>query len=301
MDASAPRTRLFLLLVVAATILTTSHGFGFSSPILGTATRIIITTPTTSSTAAVHPQNGLSAHQRRMKYSNSWVLLFAGRGNDNNDEDDSDNDVDVNDNNNDNNKNNDSTVVTREIFQRELLKDPVVKRGKNSKNNNNKHLQYKVLDNRDSLPFRVEHVTPDPYTHPDVKKKRFEKAKGKGAAGAAAVNKRRNANAIEDELLGTGTKLSSAVFTGENDSKTMIGEFMLDKHTTSGDLLEIGDIQYKVTRHKCQYKYAGGQKFVMFRKILQVKEVGRLMTEEYLNKQFQTTSSPSDDGVEQIE
>ena len=43
---------------------------------------------------------------------------------------------------------------------------------------------------------------------------------------------------------------------------------------------------HQVTRHKCQYKYAGGSKFVMVSKILQVKEVGRLMTEEYLKRQW---------------
>lgn len=46
------------------------------------------------------------------------------------------------------------------------------------------------------------------------------------------------------------------------------------------------DIQYKVVRHKCQYKYVGGKRFVMVRKILQVKEIGRLQTEEYLKRQF---------------
>ena len=135
-------------------------------------------------------------------------------------------------NNNDNDAINPSndTVITREMFQRGLLEEPVVKRTKGKK----KQGQYKVLDNRDSLPFRVEHMVPDPYTHPETKKKRANKN---------SVKKRRT-GAIEESL-------TSRVYTGEDEDRTMIGEYMLDKHTTTGDLLEIGDRQYRVSKWCC--------------------------------------------------
>ena len=114
------------------------------------------------------------------------------------------------------------------MFQRELLQDPVVKRSKGKSNKSG----YKVLDNRDSLPFRVEQVTPDPYTHPDIKKKKMKKVP-------------RRSGTIEEGLLSSVYSIGSN--NDNNDDKTMVGEFMLDKHTTSGDLLEIGDVQYKVS------------------------------------------------------
>lgn len=37
------------------------------------------------------------------------------------------------------------------------------------------------------------------------------------------------------------------------------------------------------------HQYAGGKRFVMVRKILQVKEVGRVQAEEYLARQWQNS------------
>lgn len=166
-------------------------------------------------------------------------------------------------------------IVTREMFQKELLKDPLVRRKKNKGGSQS----YRVLDNRDSLPFQIEHAIPDPYTHPEVKRKQANKV-------------RKKAGSIENGLA------SSLYATSSNDkdddeesNKTLLGEFVLDKYTTTGDILEIGDVQYKVVRHKCQYKYAGGKRFVMVRKILQVKEIGRLQQEEYLKRQWQQSSA----------
>lgn len=156
-----------------------------------------------------------------------------------------------------------STLVTKEMFLRDQLVDPVVKRkGKNKKSG------YKVLDNRDTLPFSVEMTTPDPYTHPETKKKNAKRNKVP-----------RKKDAIEG--------IASALYKESDDGLgTKLGEFELDKLTTTGDLIEIGDVQYKVTRHRCQYKYAGGQTFVMVRKILEVKEIGRLQAEEYLQRSW---------------
>ena len=168
-------------------------------------------------------------------------------------------------------RNTTETLVTREMFQRALLADPpVVKRKANGKQKR----EYKVLDNRDSLPFRVENQVPDPYTKKEVKRKQANRV-------------RKRPSSVEEGLK------SSLYINGDDsdkkDDRTMIGEYFLDKHTTTGDVLEIGDTQYKVIRHKCQYKYAGGKRFVMVRKILQVKEIGRLQTEEYLHRQFRNS------------
>lgn len=143
------------------------------------------------------------------------------------------------------------TLVTKEMFLRDLLQDgdPKVKR------KGRKGGGYKVLDNRDSLPFAIRETTPDPYTHPDVKRKKAARAKQRGGG---------NNRAIEKELLASklyrttdGNKKNQAD-NNNDDTRTPLGEFYLDKHTTTGDLLEIANVQYKVVRHRCQYKYAGG-------------------------------------------
>lgn len=158
-------------------------------------------------------------------------------------------------------------IVTKEMFLRDLLQDPVVKTRKKGGSDG-----YRVLDNRDSLPFSVQVTTPDPYTHPDIKREKVQR-----------VKKRRDSveQVIASSLYSIGNDGNSV-----NSAETHLGEFQLDKHTTTGDLLEIGDKQYKVVRHKCQYKYAGGKRFVMVRKVLQVKELARLQTEEILARQW---------------
>ena len=142
------------------------------------------------------------------------------------------------------NNNNNETLVTREMFQRDLLQDPVVvKRNNNNKGKNGKS-RYMILDNRDSLPFRVEHVTPDPYTHPELKKKKIKKVP-------------RRPGSIEDGLISSVYDIGRTAGKGDDDDnddvrtnddgKSMVGEFLLDKHTTTGDLLEIGEVQYRVS------------------------------------------------------
>ena len=215
--------------------------------------------------------------------------------------------------------NSNDTVVTKEMFLRELLRDPnddaneddatnkpsddseptvTVKRKKggknssNSKHKNNNNQGYKVLDNRDRLPFAVRVASPDPYTHPDKKKHAARQQSKK------ATHKKRH-DAIEAGIASSlyfapsnsKKKKNNKNDSGNNNNKkidptTHLGDFVLDKLTTTGDLLEINDKQYQVVQHRCQYKYAGGKRFVMVRKILQVKEVGRIQTEEYLKAQF---------------
>mmetsp|Transcript_13873 Transcript_13873/g.33558 ORF Transcript_13873/g.33558 Transcript_13873/m.33558 type:complete len:238 (+) Transcript_13873:70-783(+) len=156
--------------------------------------------------------------------------------------------------------------VTREQFQRDLLEDPKVKRKK-------KNGRFKPLDNRDHLPFAVKKITPDPYTHPEVKKDKRKTAKTKKS---------------DLDLHMTNSRL----FT-ENDSgdSTLLGEFKLDKGTTSGDVIMIGEREYQVQSARCQYRYAGGKRFVMVRKILEVKEITRVQKEEFLTQQFEMSPS----------
>lgn len=160
----------------------------------------------------------------------------------------------------------DDGLVTRERFQRDLLEDPKVKRRR-------KNGRYKPLDNRDNLPFAVKTITPDPYTHPQIKK-----------------DKRKTAKTKKSDL---DRHLTSSRLFADNDegASTLLGEFKLDKSTTSGDVIMIGDKEFQVQRATCQYKYAGGKRFVMVRKILDVKEVTRVAKEEFLMEQFKKSAS----------
>eukprot|EP00980_Cylindrotheca_fusiformis_P013280 scaffold3375_cov153-Cylindrotheca_fusiformis.AAC.5 len=152
-------------------------------------------------------------------------------------------------------------LVTREAFQRDLLQDPKVKRRR-------KNGRYKPMDNRDNLPFAVKKITPDPYTHPQIKK-----------------DKRKAAKTKKSDLDRSLT--SSRLFTeSDKGTSTLLGEFKLDKGTTSGDVIIIGDKEFQVQTARCQYKYAGGKRFVMVRKILEVKEVTRVAKEEFLLEQY---------------
>ena len=121
-----------------------------------------------------------------------------------------------------------------------LLIDPTVKR------KNKKGIGYQPLDNRDHLPFAVKQITPDPYTHPDIKRE----------------NQIRLPRGKRSDLEMIGARLSLS----QGDTSTFLGEFQLDKSTTSGDIIELANgRQYKVQKARCQYKYAGGQRFVMVR------------------------------------
>jgi hypothetical protein len=260
-------------------------------------------------------------------------------------EDESDDDDNINNINNNDDDDDDGNpnvparpVVTKEMFLRDLLRDPAdnrepdavsavqKKRQKGPKDKDQKVQkgqkvkEYRAtLDNRDSLPFAVQVTTPDPYTHPDTKEKLARSNTNTNTNQQVLPNRRRRHDAIEQSSLvssvytnnkgGGGNKNKSknnksdkdgaaaaaAAAAADEDYTTKLGEFALDKHTATGDLLHVGDVQYKVVRLKCQYKYSGGGRFVMVRKILQVKEVGRLETEESLarlwNQQQQSSSS----------
>lgn len=220
------------------------------------------------------------------------------------------------------------TIITKEMFLRDLLRHPndelydteedesasnSDRTSKNTSDEENssssvsvkrkdkksKKRGYRVLDNRDSLPFAVNLVTPDPYTHPDIKKDKARKqsvippkrhdAVEAGVSSSLFIDA---GNDVGKAKKGNGEAKSSSNI--PTDPSTWIGDFVLDKLTTTGDILEIGDRQYKVVRHRCLYKYAGGRRFVMTRKILQVKEVTRVQAEEYLQAQLKLSNEVAD-------
>lgn len=201
-------------------------------------------------------------------------------------------------------------LVTKEMFLRSLLADedaaaptstalpaktpsssPLVKR-ETKKGKAPSTKPYRVLDNRDSLPFAIQLATPDPYTHPELKRRRAAKVKKRSSAveHSPLVASRLYASSSNDKNNRSGVGARSELADGE----TLLGEFQLDHHTTTGDVLQIGDTEYKVLKHRCLYKYAGGKRFVMVKKVLHVKEVGRVQTEELLARQW-AQSPPSAD------
>lgn len=213
---------------------------------------------------------------------------------------------------------NETDVVTKEMFLRDLLRDPsdeededeegdisskdVTVKRKNKKGRSGNHKPYKVLDNRDTLPFAVEVATPDPYTHPEVKKQKALKNSVTPKKRHDSIESSVSSSLFVQSYSGSskkGAKGSDVTSSSADNARTWLGDFQLDKLTTTGDVLEIGDRQFKVVKHKCQYKYAGGKRFVMTRKILEVKEVGRLKTEEYLKAQF-TSETNSDGSIDSL-
>jgi hypothetical protein len=187
----------------------------------------------------------------------------------------------------DNGREDEDDLVTREDLHRDMLgMEPKVKR------RNRKGKGYKPLDNRDHLSFSVRTKTPD-----DPYKNRFQKQKEqqlkKNSEGI-----RSTATDLDRHMLATGasTTPSRLVQRRSHDDKSMttvLGEFELEKSTTSGDVIVLGDKEYRVETARCQYKYAGGQRFVMVRKILEVKELTRVESEEALLRQFDSSPSSS--------
>lgn len=179
-------------------------------------------------------------------------------------------------------------LVTREILQRDLLGDPQVRRKRKKKSQG-----YQPLDNRDHLPFAVKQITPDPYTKAEVKRKRQQQQQ----KNLKSTGGKRSKSDLDVQLTSSRLKLLQS----DDDASTLLGEFQLDKSTTSGDIISLTNSEtgrphyYKVETARCQYKYAGGQRFVMVRKILEVKEVTRAWQEAQLEKQFQQEAFKGDE------
>eukprot|EP00560_Eucampia_antarctica_P001985 CAMPEP_0197835590 /NCGR_PEP_ID=MMETSP1437-20131217/26312_1 /TAXON_ID=49252 ORGANISM="Eucampia antarctica, Strain CCMP1452" /NCGR_SAMPLE_ID=MMETSP1437 /ASSEMBLY_ACC=CAM_ASM_001096 /LENGTH=294 /DNA_ID=CAMNT_0043441155 /DNA_START=103 /DNA_END=987 /DNA_ORIENTATION=+ len=203
------------------------------------------------------------------------------------------------------------SLVTKEMLMRDMLSDPKVKRKKKGgKGGNNKDTKYKVLDNRDALPFVVKVSTPDPYTSSNKmrqearvnsKKEAEQKEKKKTSYNSKNSSKKKK----RTNLVGIDGKdsIAASVRLRQTDGSfhKILGEFELDKNTNCGDLLEVGNREFEVQKAHCQYRYAGGKRFVMVRKILEVKEVTRIAEENYLKRQFAKDVIPDIDTPPQLE
>mmetsp|Transcript_8494 Transcript_8494/g.17711 ORF Transcript_8494/g.17711 Transcript_8494/m.17711 type:complete len:289 (+) Transcript_8494:157-1023(+) len=218
----------------------------------------------------------------------------------------------------DNDGEDEECLVTREDLNRDMLGlEPKVKR----KRKNKKGQGYRPLDNRDHLPFSVRTKTPDdPYKSRFQKQKEQQLIKKGNIVNSKATDldrhmlastrresekikskSKKNAKSNEHKVDGSTTpsrliekrskKKKNAA--GDMSATTVIGEFELDKSTTSGDIIALGDNEYRVETARCQYKYAGGQRFVMVRKILEVKELSRVVNEESLLRQYKSSPSSS--------
>uniref|UniRef100_A0A7R9WCK7 Calmodulin n=2 Tax=Pseudictyota dubia TaxID=2749911 RepID=A0A7R9WCK7_9STRA len=217
-------------------------------------------------TLNVHPRPPSTSHRK-----SCHIALFSAAGNSG----------DVEEENNDG-------FITKEMFMRDMLADPQVKRKK-------RNGRYRTMDNRDSLPFVVQVQTPDPYTSNDEIKNEARKNTKKAArknGGGGEVRK----NLVGMNAPGTKDGIASSVYSRKADGSLhrVLGEFKLDKNTNCGDLIEVGDREFEVQKARCQYKYAGGKRFVMVRKILEVKEVTRIAEENFLKRQFQKSKSEDD-------
>lgn len=183
---------------------------------------------------------------------------------------------------------------------------------KRKKHKTSQYKSYEPNDNRDALPFAVQEVTPDPYTKVAMKKQRRkqQQTNPKNHSKGKTAPSKKKSQELEDpaELMTSRLKLFPGSSTDDNpNAATLLGEFALDQSTTSGDIICLettADSEeaeaatslprpkyYKVEKARCQYKYAGGKKFVMVRKILEVKEITRALQEAQLEEQFQASSA----------
>jgi len=199
-------------------------------------------------------------------------------------------------------------LITKEMFLRDMLSDPEsvnltdgneVLSSANVRRKKKNGSRYRTVDNRDSLPFLVKTISPDPYTSNAAMKEEAKlnssrhENKNKNGVGR---KKRKN-------LVGMDGKdsISSSIYSrdAEGSMHKIVGEFALDKSTNCGDIIEIGDgTEYQVQKSRCQYKYAGGQKFIMTRKILEVKELKRVVVEKEVHELFEKEIDEDIDGLD---
>ena len=169
---------------------------------------------------------------------------------------------------------------------------------------------YRVLDNRDNLPFLVKVTTPDPYTNNEAMQKKARKNTKqlpKGSKNNDRGKKELKGNKKErHNLIGMGgiDSIASSIYKRKKDGTLdqILGEFALDKSTNCGDVLDVGDgVEYQVQKARCQYKYVGGKRFVMTRKILEVKEVRRILMEKEVKQLFDNNENEDEDDVLHLE
>lgn len=165
----------------------------------------------------------------------------------------------------------------------------IVKRRKRGGKNKNSS-RYRTVDNRDSLPFEVRMSSPDPYTTGNQAKlqDKLNENKNKNKV-IGKKNKKGSKQNFRKTDLAESRGITADIYTEGDDGAfhKVLGKFQLDKSTNCGDILEVGEQNFEVVRARCQYKYAGGEQFVMVRKILEVKEVNRIAQEASLKRQFE--------------
>ncbi|KAL3790049.1 hypothetical protein ACHAW5_008644 [Stephanodiscus triporus] len=91
--------------------------------------------------------------------------------------------------------------------------------------------------------------------------------------------RRRSANDVGGSISATVKSLRS-----DGTLKRVLGEFVFDSNTNCGDLLQISDREYEVLSSRSQFRYAGGRRFVLVRKVLEVKEISRIAEEASLRR-----------------
>mmetsp|Transcript_34564 Transcript_34564/g.73641 ORF Transcript_34564/g.73641 Transcript_34564/m.73641 type:complete len:259 (+) Transcript_34564:185-961(+) len=175
----------------------------------------------------------------------------------------------------------DDELITKEMFLRDMLSETARRKKKGSK-------EYKPHDNRDALPFVVKVKTPDPYTPSgemlDQARKNTEAAKKKNTTESKKKGPRRS------NLVGMDSSYANAIASSIYARKKngtlykVLGSFELDKNTNCGDILQVGDREFEVVTARSQFKYAGGRRFVMVRKILEVKDITRIAEEASLKR-----------------
>jgi hypothetical protein len=195
---------------------------------------------------------------------------------------------------------------------------------RNPKKKSSTTKEYKIVDNRDALPFQIQLHTP-----PDYHTMALRLSDAATVDGTATITSKPSPTKSSTTSNGPKKKTSDAITTttptllssvyrsneendldsdnnnskkkshkkrktgGHNNTDTdsvlllqKLGDFVLDASTTTGDTIVLQDnTVYRVIRHRCLYQYKQKQ-FVMCRKILEVKELNRYLSEQYIAKQF---------------
>lgn len=173
----------------------------------------------------------------------------------------------------------------------------------------NGHTRYRTNDNRDSLPFLVKVTTPDPYTTNDEMERTARKNTKVDRKRSNELERKKNGGKKKKKvarrnLVGMNGKdsISSSIYKRRDDGTLhqILGEFALDKSTNNGDIIETAGKEYLVQKSRCQYKYSGGR-FMMVRKILEVKEIKRVLIEQEIRQIFALDTNDDDGSASKSE
>lgn len=162
----------------------------------------------------------------------------------------------------------------------DVISEPAKRKKKGSK-------EYKI-DNGDELPFVVRVKTPDPYTPSGEMLKQAKKnsavAKKNNASGTSSKTGSRKSSNLVGTRSTYANSIAASIYSRKKDGSLykVLGQFELDKNTNCGDLLQVGEREFEVVTARAQFKYAGGERFTMVRKILEVKEITRIAEEATL-------------------